>query len=146
MIFDTIHGTHAGAQEVISTRAHRDPGELAVDEILRWPPVIWTARAFIVIVVGGESWTVGLYLARFLRPKHFWKLVTAELPKFKAVAGSAKVLGQEIAANATLETARDRENEALDRRVTILEEQMRDFAAFGVKALESTKPRENRDD
>ncbi|HVG44149.1 MAG TPA: hypothetical protein VM890_05440 [Longimicrobium sp.] len=117
-----------------------------MDDILNWPPVIWTARAFIVIVVGGGSWTVGLYLARFLRPKHFWKLITAELPKFKDVSGTMKVFGQELAAHATLDTVRDRENEALDRRVSILEEQVRDFAALGSKALESTKPTENRND
>ena len=106
-----------GAQEVFSTRAHRDPGELAVDEILRWPPVIWTARAFIVIVVGGGSWSVGLYLARFLRPKHVWKLITGELPKFKDVSGTMKVLGQELTAHATLDTVRDREIEALGQRL-----------------------------
>lgn len=127
-------------------RAGRDPGEVVVDEILRWPPVIWTARAFIVIVVGGGSWTVGLYLARFLRPKHLWRLLTAELPKFKDVSGTMKVLGQELAAHATLDTVRDREIEALDRRLKILEEQVTDFAAIGVKTIESAEPGENRND
>jgi hypothetical protein len=130
---------------VISTCADH-ASKLTVDDILGWPPVIWTARAFIVIVVGGGSWAVGLYLARFLRPKHFWKLITAELPRFKDVSGTMKVFGQELAAHATLDTVRDRENEALDRRVSILEEQVRDFAALGSKALESTKPTENRND
>jgi len=108
--------------------------------------VIWIARAAIVIVVGGGSWTAGLYLARFIRPKHIWKLVTAEPPKFKTVGGSAKILGQELAANATLDTARDRELEALDRRVAILEEQTRDFAAFALKTLESRRTGEDRHD
>jgi len=117
-----------------------------VDEILNWPPIIWTARAAIVIVIGGGSWTVGLYLARFLRPKHFWKLVTAEPPEFKTVGGSAKILGQELAATTTLDTVRDREIEALNRRIAALEEQVRDFAAFGGKTLESRKPEEECDD
>ena len=117
-----------------------------MDDILGWPPVIWTARAFIVIVVGGGSWTVGLYLARFLRPKHLWRLLTAELPKFEKVGGSVTVLGQELAASATLDTAREREIGALDRRVTILEEQIKDFGEFGRKALKSTQAGENRDD
>ena len=117
-----------------------------MDDILSWPPVIWTARAFIVIVDGGGSWTVGLYLARFLRPKHFWKLITGELPKFKDVSGTMKVFGQELAGHATLDTVRDREIKALGQRLTVIEEQMRDFAAFGVKTVESAQLRGGRDD
>jgi hypothetical protein len=117
-----------------------------MDEILRWPPVIWTARAFIVIVVGGGSWTVGLYLARFLRPKHFWKLITGELPKFKDVSGTMKLFGQELAGHATLDTVRDLEIEALGQRIAVLEAQVTDFAAIGAKTMESTTWRENRND
>lgn len=116
-----------------------------MDEILSWPPIVWIARAAIVIVVGGGSWTVGLYLARFLRPKYVWKLITAEPPEFKIVSGSAKILGQELAATATLDTVRDQEIGALNRRVAVLEEQVRDFTAFW-KALEGGKLEENRND
>jgi hypothetical protein len=88
-------------------------------------------------VVGGGSWTVGLYLARFLRPKHFWKLITGELPKFKDVGGTMKVFGQELAGHATLDTMRDLEIEALGQRLKILEEQVTGFAAIGVKTIAS---------
>jgi hypothetical protein len=87
---------------------------------------------------------MALYLARFLRPKHLWWLLTAELPKFKRVGGSVTVLGQELAASATLDTARAREFQALDRRLAVLEEQVEDLAAFGVTALKSAQPGENR--
>jgi len=117
-----------------------------MDEILRWPPVIWTARAFIVIVVGGGSWTVGLYLAHFLRPKHFWKLLTAELPKFKDVSGTMKLFGQELAGHATLDTVRDLEIEALGQRLKVLEEQVKDFATLGAKTVESAQLGEGRYD
>src|SRR3954466_1472978 len=82
-------------------RMHRR-GVTAVDKILGWPPILWTLRASVLIVVGGVSFTIALYLARFLRPKHLWWLLTAELPKFKRVGGSVTVLGQELAASATL--------------------------------------------
>lgn len=88
-------------------------------------------------MVGGGSWTVGLYLARFLRPKHFWKLITGELPKFKDVGGTMKVFGQELAGHATLDTMRDLEIEALGQRLKILEEQVTGFAAIGVKTIAS---------
>src|SRR5829696_2580567 len=107
-----------------------------MDEILRWPPVIWTARAFIVIVVGGGSWTVGLYLARFLRPKHFWKLITGELPKFKDVGGTMKLFGQELAGHATLDTVRDLEIEALGQRLRRVEEQVRKLIGIGTNVLD----------
>ena len=107
-----------------------------MDDILNWPPVIWTARAFIVIVVGGGSWTVGLYLARFLRPKHFWKLVTGELPKFKDVSGTMKVFGQELAGHATLDTVRDLEIEALGQRLGRVEEQVRKLIGIGTNVLD----------
>jgi hypothetical protein len=119
---------------------------LAVDEILRWPPAIWTARAFIVIVVGGGSWTVGLYLARFLRPKHFWKLITGELPKFKVVSGTMKVLGQELAGHATLDTVRDREIEALGQRLGRVEEQVRKLIGIGTNVLDRNETAEEGHD
>jgi hypothetical protein len=105
--------------------------EPAIDEIFAWPPIIWTARAFIVIVVGGGSWTVGLYLARFLRPKHLWRLLIAELPKFKVVSGTMTVFGQELAAHATLDTVRDQQIEALDQRLGKVEGQVRMLIGIG---------------
>ena len=116
--------------------------EPRVDQILEWPPIIWTARAFIVIVVGGGSWTIGLYLARFLRPKHFWRLLTAELPKFKDVSGTMKVFGQELAGHATLDTARDREIEALGLRLGKVEGQVRKLIGVGTNVLDDDETAE----
>lgn len=114
-----------------------------MEPILEWPPIIWTARAAIVIVVGGGTWTIGLYLARFLRPKHFWRLLTAELPKFKDVSGTMKVFGQELAGHATLDTARDREMEAMGRRLGRVEEQVRKLIGVGTNVLEGDEPAED---
>lgn len=80
---------------------------------------------------------MALYLARFLRPKHLWWLLTADLPKFKRVGGSVTVLGQELAANATLDTARAQESNALDRRVARLEEQVRKLIGVDETLLDS---------
>ena len=117
-----------------------------MDDIFGWPPLLWTLRVSALIVAGGVSATIALYFSRFLRPKHLWRLLTAELPKFEKVGGSVTVLGQELAASATLDTAREREINALDRRVTILEEQVRDFGEFVGKALKSAQAGENGDD
>lgn len=114
-----------------------------MDEILRWPPVIWMARGVIIIVVGGGSFTVCLYLARFFRPKNFWKLITAELPEFQRVGGSVTLLGQELEATATLDTALVREIQVLERRISTLETQVKDLTSLGLTTLKGIKSGEN---
>lgn len=64
---------------------------------------------------------ISLYLARFLRPKNVKKLFDAEIPSFKEITGTLKFFGQEIAANAKLDTQRDVQLDALERRTSSLE-------------------------
>lgn len=87
-----------------------------------------------------------LYFARYLRPKHIRMLVAADLPEFKDVGGKLKVFGQELSAQATLETSRDRVVRVLDRRVTVLEEQVRKLQHLRTKALKSAQTGEELND
>ena len=91
-------------------------------EILGWPPAVWTLRLAFVIVIGGAVWILLLYFVRFLRPKHVWRMMQAELPTFRAVGGSAKVLGQELALQGEL----TRGVGSLENRVQLLERQMQE--------------------
>ncbi len=86
-----------------------------MSEILTWPPVLWTARVLLTILLGGASYVVALYFVRFLRPKHVKRLLTADLPTIHALGGSAEVLGQKLELNATLDHQRDAEIRALEQ-------------------------------
>ena len=110
-----------------------------MDEIIRSPVVIWTIRAVLIIVLVTGAWMLTLHFARYLRPKHIRRLVTADLPEFKDVGGKLTVFGEELSAHGTLETARDQEVRVLDRRVTALEEQVRDLWKLRPKTLKRTQ-------
>lgn len=84
-----------------------------------------------------------LHLARYLRPKHIRRLVTADLPEFKDVGGKLTVFGQELSAHGTLETPRDREVHVLDRRVTVLEKQVINLQQLMTKALMNARTGED---
>jgi hypothetical protein len=91
-------------------------------EILSWPPAVWTLRLAFVIVVGGAAWVLLLYSARFLRPKHVWRMLRGELPEFHKVGGTAKLLGQELALQGELTQGVG----SLETRVELLERQMQE--------------------
>ena len=95
-----------------------------MNEILLWPPVLWTARVLLLILLGGGVLTASLYLVRFLRPRNLWALLTAELPAFRRVGGTAKVLGQELTLNAELDERRDLQLQTIARRLEAVETQI----------------------
>ena len=92
------------------------------NEIVAWPPVLWTLRICLVILFAGGSFIALLYLARFFRPKHIRRLVTADLPAFRKVGGTAKLMGQELAINAELDSERDKQLTNLYDRLVTMEE------------------------
>jgi hypothetical protein len=73
-------------------------------EVFAWVPLIWTSRIFVLVSLWGATLVVTLYLARFLRPSHLKRLVTADLPVFSKIGGEAEVMGQKLALNAELDT------------------------------------------
>ena len=95
-----------------------------MNELLAWDPILWTARVFVLIVLAGGSFVTLLYLARFFRPKHIWRLITGDLPEFREVGGSAKAFGQEIAVKGTLDNEQDRQIRAMGEQVARLEERL----------------------
>jgi hypothetical protein len=108
-------------------------------EILGWPPAVWTLRLAFVIVVGGAAWIVLLYAARFLRPKHVWRMLRGQLPEFQKVGATAKLLGQELSLQGELTERYHQELEYLDARLKTVELQLAAVARF----LEISIPNSN---
>jgi hypothetical protein len=58
-----------------------------MNEILGWPPVVWTARILLVPVMGSATWITLVLVVRFFRPRNLRKLLRAELPTLDEVGG-----------------------------------------------------------
>jgi hypothetical protein len=71
-----------------------DPGVLA--SIFGWPPVLWTLRLVLLIVILAGTFVLGLVFARFFRREHIRRLWNAPLPQFKEIGG--KFAGMEASA------------------------------------------------
>jgi hypothetical protein len=105
-----------------------------MQEIVAWDPLVqigrWVLLLFaIVFAVGG--FVALLYMARFFRPSHAWRLITADLPAWKKVGGSAKLMGQELELNAELDSKRDEQLDLLTKRVEVLENSLAELAGLG---------------
>ena len=88
-----------------------------MDRIFGWPPVYWTARILLVIVMGGGAWILFVLFARFLRPKVVWALFKSDPPMLDEVGGEF------AGAKATVKFSRhDEALKSLDARVVTLEE------------------------
>ena len=95
-----------------------------MSELIQWWPVQWGLRGLLLMLSFGGMLVVLLYLARFLNPRHIWRLITADLPQFRNVEGSAKVLGQELTLRGDLQGKQDEQLKVLDRRRQIIERQL----------------------
>jgi len=107
------------------------PESTSFGDLLGWPPIFWTARVLIfILLVGGGSILV-LLMARFFRPDSIRRMLSARLPEFREVGGSAEILGQKFEATGKLVEAvelakdadriRDQQVEGLATRLTELE-------------------------
>ena len=91
-----------------------DPGVLA--SIFGWPPVLWTLRLVLLIVVLAGTFVLGLIFARFFRREHIRRLWNAPLPQFREIGG--KFAGMEASAK-LIETDQD-----LQRQLTDMNERL----------------------
>lgn len=94
------------------------------DTVFGWLPLVWAVRVVLFMLVCVLGYIGLLYFVRFLRPKHAWHLVKADLPVFRNVGATAKFLGQELSANATLETTQNEQIAGLDTRLRRAEDQI----------------------
>jgi hypothetical protein len=58
-----------------------------MDELLGWPPILWTLRVFAITLLTGCTYVFVLLVARFLRPSHVRALITASLPRIQRIGG-----------------------------------------------------------
>lgn len=55
--------------------------------IMQWPPIIWTVRIGLLILVGGSAYLFVLLIARFFRWTNIRTMVLAALPRVESVGG-----------------------------------------------------------
>jgi hypothetical protein len=89
--------------------------------LLLWPPLLWAVRLLLLVYAGGILYITSLYLARFLRPRNAWTLMSGTLPSLTRVEGTAKVLGQELTLNAEVDRRRDQQLLQIEQRLEKLE-------------------------
>lgn len=66
-----------------------------VNEILLWPPILWTVRVVSLIVLAGAGLSSILLFARFFRPAHVRTMWNARLPRVSELGG--EVAGNKLA-------------------------------------------------
>ena len=108
-------------------------------DVFAWVPLIWSSRIFVLVSLWGATLIVTLYLARFLRPSHLKRLVTADLPIFRKIGGEAEVMGQKLAINAELETRREAKLGNTEAQLQELRRMVKELEArFGVDPQPNT--------
>lgn len=58
-----------------------------MSEIFAWPPVIWTARVLLLILMGGSGYIFILFVLRFLNWKTIKGMALASPPEIESVGG-----------------------------------------------------------
>ncbi|MBA2244019.1 MAG: hypothetical protein H0W11_03625 [Gemmatimonadetes bacterium] len=92
-----------------------------MEALLSWPPLLWTARALLLVLLVSAGIVTALFMVRFFRPTNLRALLLADLPSLASFSASLKVLGQELSANASLDTKRDQQIRALEERLRDVE-------------------------
>jgi len=52
-----------------------------------WPPILWTLRVSVLILLSTSTMVFMLLIARFFRWKHLKLLLKAELPRIQSIGG-----------------------------------------------------------
>src|SRR4051794_9141959 len=92
--------------------------------IFGWPPLLWTIRLILLIVILGGMFVLALVFSRFFRKDHIRRLWNAPLPQFKEFGG--KIAGMEATAKlADADIATEAQIEALNKRIDELVEYVR---------------------
>lgn len=58
-----------------------------MDGILEWPPIIWTVRIALLILVAGGAYLFVLLVARFFRWTNIRVMLLADPPRVESVGG-----------------------------------------------------------
>jgi hypothetical protein len=59
----------------------------AMSQILTWPPIVWTARILLLILMGGTAYIFLLLLLRFLNWRTIKGMALASPPQIESVGG-----------------------------------------------------------
>lgn len=102
--------------------------------VLEWPPIIWTLRIALLILVAGAAYLFVLLIARFFRWTNIRSMVLAEPPRVESVGGEFAGAKGEV-------RLFHLERSGLDHRVATLEEQV---ARLGAQANSDERRRKRR--
>jgi hypothetical protein len=80
-------------------------GELHVNEIFQWTPILWSARALLLVLLAASAWALLLASVRLVRPSTMKRLALDPLPALREVSGSAEIGGQKVAVSAVVADA-----------------------------------------
>ena len=108
--------------------------------LLLWPPLLWAVRLLLLVYAVAILYVTSLYLARFLRPRNAWTLMSGALPSLTRVEGTAKVMGQELTVNANLDNA-DRLS-TLEQRMQVLETRVSELTGTADQILRGNDARQ----
>lgn len=84
-----------------------------MNELLKWGPLLWTARITMTII---------LVIASALVIAFGWKMLWGGGRKFGKFSGTMELFGQKLAVNAELDSERDKQLANLESRLGTIEE------------------------
>ena len=87
-------------------------------EILTWPPVVWTARLLLVILMGGSGYVFLLFILRFLNWPTIKAMASAAPPQIESFGGEFAGAKAEVKL-----VAQGRQLTSVETRLEHLEEQ-----------------------
>ena len=89
-----------------------------MSDILAWPPVVWTARLLLVILMGGSAYVFLLFILRFLNWQTIKVMANAAPPQIESVGGEFAGAKAEVKL-----VAQGRQLTSVEQRLAQLEEQ-----------------------
>jgi hypothetical protein len=105
--------------EARSRNPHPLPAYYMTEAFLGWWPILWTARALVLILLLGACAASALYFLRFFRWRAVVAMWNARLPRVRSVGG--KLGGNEFA----VDIDQDQQLEAVEDRMEKLEQKQK---------------------
>lgn len=88
-----------------------------MDSTLQWPPIVWTARIVLLLVLAGAGYVFLLFLIRFLNLRNIKGMALVALPRVESLGGEFGGARAEVRL-----VAQDRQLSSIEKRLMDLEE------------------------
>jgi hypothetical protein len=87
--------------------------------VLGWPPLVWTMRVALLVLLAGCSYVYLLLIAPFFRPAHVLRMLKADIPrvrKFGAEIAGTRGEVEFVQGEPAVRAKRHRVHRAVDRK------------------------------